>query len=69
MMMKLLIVIPGAIWIATAVAGSAAWSPAGALGNATGSNRPGWPTVSKAAGHVVPPGQAPPRVPSGPFVG
>lgn len=69
MMMKLLIVIPGAIWIATAVAGSTAWSPAGALGNATGGNRPGRPAVSKAAGHVVPPGQPPPRVPSRPLVG
>ena len=54
MMDKLLIVIPGVVKIATAVAGSAAWSPAGALGHATGSDRPGRPTASKATGHVVP---------------
>jgi hypothetical protein len=69
MMMKLLIVIPGVVRIATAVAGSTAWSPAGALGNATGSDRPGWPAVSKATGNVVPRDNRPPRVPSGPFAG
>lgn len=64
MMDKLLIVIPGAVRIATAVAGSAAWSPAGALGNATGSNRPGRPAVSKATGNVVPRDNRPPGSPA-----